>query len=404
MTPTDRTAALVAYQSAVDSGHSTLIRPSAAYDGLDAVIRHVAGLSGAPLVVTDLAGLPSPARPLPCAQESPSLQHRAEEPLVAFHTSGSTGRPKCVIYRRSVVDAHARTIAQRLRLTEEAATWVALPPPGFAYGLSILHSHTAVGVPVTFVKPEWGLPDLPGKPGLRGDDDPLAVYVLPQHVPLLLSAGIPEGRLRHVLVAGGRLSGASARMLAERFPGLRLTNMYGQAELGPRLATWSGPAADFVEGTIGTPLPGVELQVQDGELHARTPYAMEHYVPAPYDEMLPGPGADSVATRDRGTALPDGTLRHEGRADHVLNVAGTKVDGGHLAALVEREFAPLVVRVTSRPARVGGDMIPIVEIVPGDTPVTRGAVRRVLHTEIGAIAGLCTIEIVDELHLTESGK
>lgn len=398
MTSADRTAALVAYQAAVASGHSTLIRPATAYDGLDDVIRHVARASSQPLVVTDLAGPPRPVEPISPRSTSAAEANATQEPLLAFHTSGSTGRPKCVIYRRSVVDAHARAIAARLRLADDEATWVALPPPGFAYGLSIVHSHAMADVPVSFLDAEWGFPDLPRDAG------PLGMYVLPQHVPVLLSANLPAEGLRHVLVAGGRISGTAARAIAERFPAARLTNMYGQAELGPRLSTWSGPAAEFVEGTIGTPLPGVDLQVRGGEFHARTPFAMEAVVPAPYDAMLPGPGAEFVATRDRGVIAADGTLRHEGRADHVLNVAGTKIDAQVVRGLVERAFAPIVVRIDARPARVGGDVVPVIQIVPGEETVRQGAVRRVLHAEIGSVAALCDIRIVERLEVGESGK
>lgn len=390
----ERAAALDTYLAAVASGCSTLVRPATAYDGLERVVAHVARASSQPLVVTDLAGPPQPVEPVaPAEGEIPS-----GEPLLAFHTSGSTGRPKCVVYRRSVVDAHARVIAERLRLGEDGLTWVALPPPGFAYGLSIVHSHAVTGVPVSFLDAEWGLPELPR------EADALAVYLLPQHVPVLLSADLPTSALRRVLVAGGRLSGTGARAIAERFPHVELTNMYGQAELGPRLTTWSGPTAEFVEGTIGTPLPGVDLQVRGGEFHARTPYAMSAYVPAPYDEVRPGPCTEFVATRDRGVDLGDGTLRHEGRADHVLNVAGTKIDVQVVRGLIEGAFAPIVVRVDARPARVGGDVVPVIQIVPGEESVAKGAVRRVLHTEIGSVAALCDIRIVDRLEVGESGK
>ena len=63
-----------------------------------------------------------------------------------------------------------------------------------------------------------------------------------------------------------------------------------------------------------------------------------------------------------------------------------------------------MVRVDARPARVGGDVVPVIQIVPGEGAVARGAVRRVLHAEIGSVAALCDIRIVDRLEVGESGK
>ncbi|MDO5711803.1 MAG: AMP-binding protein [Micrococcales bacterium] len=415
-----RARALGDYLDAVERGDTVVVRPPGPHDGLAAAADLVCGLSSRPTFVTDLAGRTD--QRASCAVTGTEA---VAEPLLAFPTSGSTGNPKCVVYRRSTITAHARAICAALGLVDDGTLHVALPPPGFAYGLSIVHSHHVAGVPVTFADAKWGLPAL-GEIA-RDGDGPITLYALPQHAPLLLSADVAPERVRRIIIAGGRLSGGATAALARRFPGAWLTNMYGQAELGPRLALWDGPLADFVEGTIGRPLPGVCLEVRaaasmppmasmpllpsaggdgpEGEIYARTPFAMWRYIPPPYEEALPGPGPEEhVRTGDLGTALPDGTLRHGGRADHILNVAGTKVDLRTLARIIEEAFAPVVVRTTSRPARVGGDRVPIVEIVPDAITPRPAQVRRILHTEFGSIAGLCDIRIVDRLNLGESGK
>lgn len=408
-----RASALSAYIEAVCRGDTIIIRPSRPHDGFAAAAALVAGLSTRPFLITDLVA---------ATEQRPGVvagTDAIDEPLLAFSTSGSTGAPKCVVYRRSVVTSHAQVIARALGLLDDGTRYLALPPPGFAYGLSIVHSHHEARVPVTFADAEWGLPAL-SEMATRGKGS-ISVYVLPQHAPLLLSCDVASDRVSRVIIAGGRLSGVAAAALARRFPAARLTNMYGQAELGPRLALWDGPLSDFAEGTIGHPLPGVSLEVratgstpsvpsrqrngQEGELYASTPYAMWRHIPPPYEEVLPGPACDQhVRTGDLGTVLPDGAFRHSGRADHVLNVAGTKVDLRTLARLIENAFDPVVVRTTSRAARVGGDRVPVVEIVPGKVTPRPAQVRRVLHTEFGSLAGLCDIRIVDQLNLGESGK
>lgn len=428
----DRTAAeaLAHYADAYAADESILVRPVESYDGIELAARAVAALAGGSLLVTDLAGEHSHA----AAGNDDHLAERTTgpaDPLLAFHTSGSTGSPSCVIYRKETARAHARAIAASLGLTPEI-TYVALPPPRFAYGLSIVNSHLEADVPVTFVDPEWTLPGLTEV--ADSTDGDIALYALPQHTPLLLSGAVDPARVSRLFIAGGRISQASVRRLAEHFPRLRLTNMYGQAEMGPRLSMWDGDPAEFVEGNIGTPLPGVRLRVMPDETavvaddaatpdatpahaqapaHAQSPgriaasseFAMWKLLKAPYTELLDGPGEGEIVTNDLAAEGRDGTLRHAGRADHVLNVAGTKVDLRRLQEIVTEAADPLIVRIGSKPSKVAGDDVPVIEIVPGPrTPARTGPIRRALHTEFGRLAGLFDIVFVQQLSLKESGK
>ncbi len=413
----------------LDAGGSVVVRPRAGYDGLDHALARIRSISAVPVLVTDLESGSSwldPAGPGTSGEPGgPAAAATTDGPVVAFHTSGSTGRPKCVVYRRETILRHADTIAATLGLAAAGdtgvttgTTYVALPPPRFAYGLSIVHSHHRCGVPVTFAPATWRLPEVSEL--AAATTGPLAFYLLPQHTPLLLSADLDPDRVERILVAGGRLSQVSARTLGERFPRLWLTNMYGQAEMGPRLACWHGRPADFVEGTIGSPLPGVELRLessgidaaeaspfgpQRGEILARSEFAMWRCLRAPYQAWEDGPGAGFVLTGDLGRVTDSGGIVHEGRGDQWLNVAGTKVDLGHLTRVVQERFHPLVVRVSSRAARRAGDYIPVVQLVPGPQGAPeRVAIRRALHAEFGSLAGLVDVRVVEELALAESGK
>ena len=419
-------ASLDRYRTAYETGSSIVVRPVESYEGIERVVCTLTDLAAGSCLVTDLHHL---------VEEIPgtSAGKGSGTCLFAFHTSGSTGSPKCVVYRRETVTAHARTIARSLSL-HASCVYVALPPPRFAYGLSIVGSHLESGVPVTFADPEWKLPALAAV--MDATEGPTAVYALPQHVPLLMSADVDVERISRVFIAGGRISGSAVEGLARRFPRLRLTNMYGQAEMGPRLSVWEGDPGDFVEGSIGAPIPGASLRLgttqpaepteptqatepsqptgstesteQQGgpaPLLASSGYAMWKCLRPPYDRLEDGPGAGYIVTGDLATRRPDGSILHQGRADHVLNVAGTKVDVRVLTRILEQEFRPLAVRVGSRPSRLAGDVIPVVEIVPAPSvPTAKGAVRRALHAEFGSLAGLLDVRLVEQLTVKESGK
>ena len=393
--------ALVRYAEAYFGDRSIFVRPIEPYEGLESATARVAGLAGDDLLVTDLAGSDSTMS----AERSADTDHEA---LLVFHTSGSTGSPSCVIYTKQTARAHARAIASALEL-DAGISYVALPPPRFAYGLSIVDSHLEADVPVTFIDADWTLPGLSAV--AEASDDDIAIYALPQHTPLLTSSTIDPQRVTRLFIAGGRISEGSVRRLAEHFPRLRLTNMYGQAEMGPRLSIWDGDPADFVEGSIGAPLQGVSLRVQNPDdtapsrIVAASEFSMWKVLKPPYTQIADGPGTGEIVTSDLATMSPDGTLRHGGRADHVLNVAGTKVDLRRLQEIVTQAAKPVIVRIGSKPSKVAGDDIPVIEIVPGpETPARTGPIRRALHDEFGRLAGLFDINYVQQLSLKESGK
>lgn len=391
------------YLTAVEQGMSALIRPREPFDGLDRITALLGTLSNRPTLVTDLAAASH-------VLDVPDPGSAADGAILGFFTSGSTGNPKCVVYDRSTVERHAAAIASALRLNQDCL-YLALPPVRYAYGLSILHSHNLAGVAVKYLDADWGLSGL--DTGTKGSGEPLAIYMLPQHTPLILSAGLEPDSVARLIVAGGRLSATSAQSLQGAFPQARLDNMYGQAEMGPRLSMWSGPLAGFREGNIGFPIPGVELELagdpggpQPRELLARSEYAMRCILQPPYREVTDGPtAADFIHTGDLGTRLDSGEIIHHGRADRWLNVAGTRVDLQAIERLIDAHFHPLVVKAAGQPARVTGDSIVVVEIVEGSQPVGNlGEVRRLLHEEIGALASMVRLRVVDQLSLGESGK
>lgn len=417
-TETEVSMALSNYAREFTAGGSVLVRPIEAYEGLERVMDCLREQSRNPLFVTDLS---SHQQRLDSVVGSTGEGEQALPPLeslVAFHTSGSTGSPSCVVYKKETLIEHARVIASSLDLSD-SQIYVALPPPRFAYGLSIVDSHLVSGVPVTFADAVWGLPGLSAAVTQADAEVPdqvrdIAIYALPQHMPLLLSADVDPQRVTRIFVAGGRISATSVARLAERFPRLRLTNMYGQAEMGPRISVWDGDPADFVEGMVGSALPGVSMRVafkehedadEVGRLVVASKFAMDRVLRAPYTSVAAGPGAEEVVTSDVAVVAADGSVRHAGRADSVLNVAGTKVDLRRVSEIVAAAAQPLVLKIRSRPGTVSGDDIPVVEIVPGpETPERAGPIRRALHSEFGKLAGLFDIRFVRELTLKESGK
>ncbi len=104
--------------------------------------------------------------------------------------------------------------------------------------------------------------------------------------------------------------------------GLRIHEGYGMSEGG---IFTGGVYQRPRPGTVGRPLPGVELRLaDDGEIQARTPAAMTGYLddPAATAERIDADGW--IHTGDLGAFDPDGLLRVVGRKKELIVTAGGK--------------------------------------------------------------------------------
>jgi acetyl-CoA synthetase len=94
-----------------------------------------------------------------------------------------------------------------------------------------------------------------------------------------------------------------------------LCSMYGTTELGVVLANYPG-ADDFPvrEGSLGRPVPGVEVEVQRPDGSRCAPDELGEIKVRRHDAWFP--------TKDRGRVDADGYFYHAGRADDVIISAG----------------------------------------------------------------------------------
>ncbi len=94
-----------------------------------------------------------------------------------------------------------------------------------------------------------------------------------------------------------------------------LCSMYGTTEIGVVLANYPG-APDFTvkEGSLGWPVPGVEVEVQRPDGSRCEPDELGEIKVRRHDAWFP--------TKDRGRVDADGYFYHAGRADDVIISAG----------------------------------------------------------------------------------
>ncbi len=144
------------------------------------------------------------------------------------------------------------------------------------------------------------------------------IYATPAQLRLLVEAGgtaLPE--LALVLVGGSKLDPALRTALGAMAPACRVREFYGAAEAS--FITLAGP--ETPPDSVGTPYPGVELRVEEGEVWVKSPYLFDGYASDPGSARWQD-GWLSVGDR---AEMRDGQLFLSGRTGRMVKVADQAV-------------------------------------------------------------------------------
>ena len=190
----------------------------------------------------------------------------------------------------------------------------------------------------------------------------------------------------------------ATRLFVEATFGTPVCSMYGTTEVGVILASYPG-APDFVvrPGSLGKPVPGVEVQVQRPDGTRCAPDEPGEIRVKRRDGWFP--------TKDRGWADRDGYFFHGGRADDVIISAGwtisaVEVEGALLKHPDVREAA-----VIGAPDQLRGLVVKafIVSARPGDPAFAR-ELQEWTRTRLAQHEYPRQVEFVSELPKTPAGK
>jgi acyl-CoA synthetase (AMP-forming)/AMP-acid ligase II len=176
-------------------------------------------------------------------------------------TSGSTGAPKGVMVAHGNIFANTRDIIQYMDLRPEDRVMAVLPL-SYCYGMSLVHTHLAVGGCVVlnnrFMFPEKVLDDLDRTQctGLAGVPATYQILLRKTH---FATRKFPS--LQWLQQAGGKLPDRFLGELRQAMPQVKLYVMYGQTEATARLSYLPPERLDDKLGSIGRGLPHTRLEV-----------------------------------------------------------------------------------------------------------------------------------------------
>ncbi len=379
---------------------------------LEDVVTYLASLAaGRPVLLTDPDGASDELEARFGARPGTPAPH--PDLALLMSTSGSTGSPRLVRLSARAVDANAAAIADYLALRPDDVGITALPLH-YCYGLSVLHSHLAVGAAVVLTRTAvvdpcfWDAVDMHGVTSLAG---------VPHSFEMLEASGradaLARGQhasLRLLTQAGGRMAPDTVRTWTQRGErgGFDLCVMYGQTEATARMAYLPPHLAAERPECVGVPVPGGDLRLEPvpgqpegvGELVYSGPNVMMGYAEERAD-LARGHELTELRTGDLGVQDPDGLWRVVGRLSRFAKVMGLRVDLDRVeAGLADLGIEALVVDA--------GDRIAVgVTGLTCDTGVT-GTVPADLATSTARLAGLpeaaVTVVPLEEWPLLPSGK
>ncbi len=346
---------------------------------------------------------PPPVRPL-----------APERPALILYPSGSTGRPRGVVQTFRNGDANTRSIVEYLALGPEDRA-LAVLPLYYCYGRSVLQTHLFAGGSV-FLDPRFAFPRVvletlasEGCTGFAGV--PLTFEIIRRQVDVS-SLAFPT--LRYLTQAGGAMAPDTVDWVRKAFHPARLFVMYGQTEATARLAYLPPERGEEKRGSMGIPIPGVELRVVDeagrelpagetGHLVARGDNVTLGYLDEP-EETAAILHDGWLWTGDLAFRDADGFLFHRGRSKEILKIGGHRASPIEIEQVVDRHPAVAEAAVIGVAHDLMGE-VPAAFVVlrPGRT-TDADELKRFCRERLPAYAVPVRFTFVPSLPRNESGK
>ncbi|MCQ2339304.1 MAG: AMP-binding protein [Paludibacteraceae bacterium] len=187
---------------------------------------------------------------------------------VCLTTSGTTGSPKLVRLSQQNLLANAQSIVEYLHLDATERPLLTLPMY-YSYGMSIINSHLLVGATIllscqTIHQPSfWSF--LQNQKATSFAGVPFTYETLLKYRFFRMS--LPH--LKTLTQAGGKLNADIVRQFGEyaQDNDKRFIVMYGQTEASPRMAYLPYSMTIQKPSSIGIPIPGGTLEIQDESGH-----------------------------------------------------------------------------------------------------------------------------------------
>ena len=341
---------------------------------------------------------------------------------VLLFTSGTTGAPKAAVLRHKHLVSYILGSVEFAGAADEEAALVCVPPyhiAGIAAVLSSVYSGRRVVQLANFDAQEWI--------ELARKEQITTAFVVPTMLARIVealgdaaSAGMPH--LRALSYGGGKMPLSIIERAMALFPDTNFTNAYGLTEtssticvLGPDDHRAAAGAENEAERrrlvSVGTALPGVEIEIRDDEGRVLPPgergeiYVRGEQVSGEYEGRGSVTDADGwFPTRDAGAMDEAGYLFLEGRADDVIVRGGENMSPGEIEDVLLEHGAVRDAAVVGIPSEQWGEAVAAAIVLKNDADASADELKAWVREHMRSSRVPEKLEFWPELPYNETGK
>jgi acyl-CoA synthetase (AMP-forming)/AMP-acid ligase II len=343
---------------------------------------------------------------------------------VLLMTSGTTAAPKSAILRHRHLVSYVLGTVEFGSAAEDDAVIVSVPPyhiAAVANLLTNLYSGRRIVYLERFTAAGW----LETVATERVTHAMVVPTMLARIVDELQASDIApaaELRLRSLSYGGAPLAPAILRRALSLLPGVGFVNAYGLTEtsssiavLGPddhrAAAASDDPAVRARLGSVGRPLPGIEIEVRDADGVICAPgltgqiYVRGAQVAGEYRETGRVTDGDGwFPTRDEGHLDADGFLFVRGRADDTIIRGGENIAPAEIEEVIQQIPGVADVAVVGLPSEEWGQRIGAFIVPEPGASLTDEQVRAFVQARLRSAKTPDLVVFLGELPHTATGK
>lgn len=339
---------------------------------------------------------------------------------ILLFTSGTSGEPKGAVLRPSHLVSYVLSTVEFLGAGEDEAILVSVPPYHIA-GISTVLTSVYNGrrmVQLPAFSPE-------GWVELARSERITHAMVVPTMLGRILDVVEADGQglpaLRHLSYGGGRMPGTVVERALRLLPEVDLVNAYGLTEtsstisvLGPEdhreAAASQDPAVRRRLGSVGRPLPSVEIEIRDHEGRVVGPgeqgeiYVRGEQVSGEYLSHKAIDDEGWFPTRDRGLLDEHGFLYVDGRADDVIVRGAENLSPGEIEDVLIQHDAVAEVAVVGLPDSEWGERVVAAVVLHPAAQASESELQDWVRARLRSSKTPSEVHFVGELPHNETGK